>query len=139
MTTYQQGLIDGAKMGAGQVGTALFMMETNFVGTSTQIAEAMREHKSAAVGRVFILHRRGFLHIVGWTDTKNSQPVYTWGPGKPDVAKPKKTSARVERVVANAMKRKNGPVVIDDNVARRATKHGHEEINGAVRVHRMRG
>ena len=141
MTTYQQGLIDGAKMGAGQVGIALFLMETEYAGTSTQIAIRMGLRPQEIISRISVLHERGFVYHSGHLTTKNgTQPIYKWGPGEPDVPKPKSRNELViEKTVAIAVKRKTEQEAVLADVARRATKHGTEEVNGAVRTHKMRG
>ena len=141
MTTYQQGLIDGAKMGAGQVGTALFMQETHFVGTSTQIAIRMGLRPQEIISRVSVLHERGFVTICGWQEGKNGyQAIYCWNPGGTDEPKPKSRNERVvDRAVASEVKRKEAQQAVLADVARRATKHGTEEVKGAVRTHKMRG
>ena len=141
MTTYQQGLIDGAKMGAGQVGVALFLMETECAGTSTQIAIRMGLRPQEIISRVSVLHERGFVTICGWQETKNGfQATYCWNPGGTDEPKPKSRNERViEKTVAIAVKRKADQEAVLADVARRATKHGTEEVKGAVRTHKMRG
>lgn len=138
---YIKGLFDGAKMGQGRVEIAIEMAVGHMVGTANQLAEQMGVRQSALMGNLSVLHERGFVCICAWdTSDRVPRPIYTWAPGEPDCPKPQsKKMALIEKAVANEVGRVGQQQAVLADVASRATKHGTEEKNGAVRTHRMRG
>ena len=106
-------------------------------GTSAELAETLGIAPKTAATHVLNLRDRKMLRISDWRTVHS--PVYALAVlGKYDAPKPPqfvRKSERVEKIVQNYEKR---IAKAQDNV-NRLTKHGAEEQNGAVRVHRMRG